>query len=74
MENLSFDYSKLKGRIVEKIGSQKAFAKLLGISEPTLTSRMNGYTEFSQKEIYRSAEILGIDPGVISLYFFAKRV
>ena len=36
MEKVIFDYSKLLGRIKEKCGSQKEFARVLGISEGTM--------------------------------------
>ena len=70
MERTKFNYSKLKGRITEKLGTQKAFAELLGITEGTLTSKLLGYTYFTQDEIYRSIRILDIDPGDATLYFF----
>ena len=35
MNRITLDYSKLKGRIVEKCGSQKAFAELLGFDSVT---------------------------------------
>jgi hypothetical protein len=54
MEKIKFNYSKLKGRIIEKCGSQKAFAELLGITEGTLTSKLLGYTYFTQDEIFKS--------------------
>lgn len=68
MEKIKFDYSKLRGRIIEKCGSQRAFAKLLGIAECTLTSKLNGYTCFSQSEILRSVKILDINE--VTPYFF----
>ena len=46
MKKILFDYSKLKGRITEKCGSQKVFAKLMGLSEASLTSKLRGYTFF----------------------------
>jgi len=69
-----FDYSKLKGRITEKCGCQKVFAKLLGVSEATLTSKLRGYTYFSQKEIMKSIKLLEIPGGEVSNYFFTERV
>jgi transcriptional regulator with XRE-family HTH domain len=69
-----FDYSKLKGRITEKCGTQKAFAELLGITEGTLTSKLKGHTYFTQAEIHRSSEILDLEPGSLTLYFFTKMV
>ena len=70
MEKLKFNYSKLKGRITEKCGTQRAFAGLLGITECTLTSKLNGYTYFTQSDIMRSIDLLDIDPGDVALYFF----
>lgn len=71
MPRTKFDYSKLKGRITEKCGTQKAFAELLGITEGTLTSKLQGHTYFTQVEILRSLKILDIEHGKVTLYFFA---
>ena len=70
VERLRFDYSKLKGRIVEICGTQKAFAELLGITEATMTSKLNGYSWFTQEEIIKSCAILRIGYSEISVYFF----
>ena len=70
MQKVKFNYSKLKGRITEICGTQKAFAEQLGITEGTLTSKLLGYTYFSQDEILRSLEILGISAGRTTEYFF----
>lgn len=70
MGKIRFDYSKLRGRIVEKCGSQKTFAGKIGISECTLTSKMMGYTYFNQKDIISAIKVLDIDPGEVSSYFF----
>jgi len=74
MERIIFDYSRLKGRIVEKCGSQKAFAALLGISEPTLTAKLNCSSYFTQGEMLRAIDILDIDQGAATDYFFTVRV
>lgn len=74
MERMVFDYSKLKGRIKEKCGSQKAFAEKLGITEATMTSKLNCDSYFSQSEILRSADILEILPDRIFTYFFTMTV
>lgn len=71
MKRIRFNYSKLRGRITEKCGSQKAFAELLGIAECTLTSKLNGHTYFSQTEIFRAMKILDINANEVTLYFFA---
>ncbi|MBP5728362.1 MAG: DUF739 family protein [Clostridia bacterium] len=70
MAKAQFNYSKLKGRITEKCGTQKAFAELLGVTEGTLTSKLLGYTYFTQDEILRSMGILDIESDQVTLYFF----
>ena len=74
MDRIIFDYSKLKGKIIEKFGSQTAFAKALGVSDATMTSKLTGKTYFSQDEIMKSLEFLDIEPGLTTDYFFTARV
>jgi len=71
MKKVKFVYAKLKGRITEKCGTQKAFAEILGITEGTLTSKLLGHTYFTQREIWKAIKILDIDPSEVTLYFFA---
>jgi len=70
---MSYDYSKLLGRIVEKYGSQKAFAGALGMSEHSLSVKLGGKS-FKQKDIDRSCELLDIAPADIGTYFFTRKV
>lgn len=37
---MSFNYSKLRGRIIEKFGTQGCFSKALGVSERTLSLKL----------------------------------
>ena len=74
MERVTMDYSKLRGKIIEKCGSQKAFSELLGVTNTTLTLKINSKRYFTQQEILKSANILGISPEHISMYFFTKKV
>ena len=39
---MSFNHNKLRGKIIEKYGTQGAFAKALGVSERTLSLKING--------------------------------
>ena len=73
-KKISFDYSKLKGRIKEKCGLQKVFAEKLGITEATMTSKLNGDSSFTQMEICKACEILEISFDKISVYFFTQDV
>ena len=71
---MSFDYSRLRGKIVERFGSQGAFAKALGVSQKTLSMKINNKIFFAQDEINKSIELLGIDPVDIDKYFFTQNV
>lgn len=73
-ERISFDYSKLAGRIREKYGTQKAFAEKLGISEGALSQKMTGYYYFSQAEIEKAKTLLDLEPGTVGTYFFTLKV
>lgn len=68
-----FDYSKLNGRIVEKFGSQRAFAEALGRSEVTISRKLLGKTAISVRDIMKwsSADFLDIPAEEIHEYFFA---
>ena len=74
MERDIFDYSKLKGKIVEVLGNQSNYAKALGLSETSITNKLNNAVYFTQGEIMASAEILHIDLRDISTYFFTLKV
>lgn len=74
MEKLFFDYSKLAGKIKEQFGSQKEFAGALGISETTLSCKMNNIYYFTQAEIKSASKLLKLEPGTVSEYFFTLKV
>lgn len=71
---MSFDYSKLRGKIREKCGTQEIFAKRLGISRTSLSQKLNNSNEFTQQEINNAAEILDIPLEQIPVYFFTLQV
>ena len=73
---MSFDYSKLRGRIIEKFGSIKAFAEACGLSTVSMSKKLNGKIAISQADIIRmsSPELLDIHPSEYHLYFFVKKV
>ena len=68
---MGYTYCKLKGKIVEVFGTQGNFAKKLGISENSLSLKLNGKTGFSQEDIVKWSDILGIIPCEYGDYFFA---
>lgn len=69
-----FDYSKLKGKIKEVFGTQSAFAKAMGLSGVSLSSKLNNITHFTQVEINRACELLSIPVEFIPVYFFTEKV
>lgn len=70
-DTLEFDYSKLKGRIVEKFGNQVSFVDKISMSEVTFIKKIkNGY--FNQKEIDEIIKVLDLTVDDIPFYFFAK--
>ena len=71
---MAFDYSKLRGRIVEKYGSQISFAKAMGISERTLSLKMSGKRTWKQPEICLAINLLGLSEDDIKCYFFTLEV
>ena len=71
---MSYNYKKLLGRIVEKVGTQGKFSKMMGLSERTVSLKLNGKVEWKQSEIVNACEILGINDSEISAYFFTLEV
>lgn len=67
---VSYNYSKLLGRITEKIGTQGKFANAIELSERTVSLKLNGRVGWKQDEIVRACEVLGIDTKDIADYFF----
>lgn len=72
----NYDYAKLRGRIIEKLGNLKTYAELLGISDTALSNKLSNKVPFNQDEILRSMEkeVLDIEAVEVSHYFFAQKV
>lgn len=66
---MSFNYSKLRGRIYEKYDSMSAFATALGKSKQTVTMKMSGVVKFSQEDIVNWSKLLDISPEQYGLFF-----
>ena len=71
---MSFDYNKLKARIVEKYGNQTNFVKAFGVSENTFSRKMNNKNRFTSDDIVKIAEMLDIEKEYIGIYFFTPKV
>lgn len=71
---MEYDYSKLLGRIVECVGTQKELAQKIGLSEHSVSMKLNNQRGWKQKEIRKIAEVLQIPSSEIAAYFFVERV
>lgn len=69
----AFDYSKLKGRIVERFGNQNGFAKAMRQSSVTVSKKLTGKSEWSQIDITDACYCLDIDFAEIPVYFFSLK-
>ena len=71
---MAFNYDKLRGKIIEKFGTQGRFAKAIGVSERTLSLKLNNKIFFSQDEIAKISDVLEITFDKIQEYFFVEKV
>ena len=68
-----YDYSKLEGRIVEKFSTRENFAKSLGVTNKSISEKLNNKTIWKQPEISKAMELLSISGEDIESYFFKKK-
>lgn len=72
---MEFDYSYLRGFITENFGTNKEFARFLGISENTLSLRLHNKIEFSTSEIkllMNEFDLTGDD--IVNFFFREKKI
>lgn len=70
----SYDYKKLRGRIKEKFGTQAEFSKRLGISEVSVSNKLNNVVDWGQEEMEHAISVLDIPESDIHAYFFTHKV
>lgn len=71
---MKFDYSKLRGRIREILGSEANFCKAMPMTRSTLSLKLNGKVEFTQSEIVAAMEVLQLPMSAIGEYFFKEKL
>lgn len=69
-----YKYNKLRGKNVEKYGTQERFAEAIGISENSLSKKMNGKTGISQSDMSLWGILLDIPVSEYGVYFFTQKV
>lgn len=67
---MPYGYNKLKGKIVEVFGNQGNFAEKIGLSENSVSRKLNCKTGFSQADMVKWGNILGISQEEYADYFF----
>lgn len=71
---MAFDYNKLRGRIVEKYGSQSNFSEKFEVSENTMSLKLNNKVRFTSDDIVKASRMLDIPPDEVGVYFFTLKV
>lgn len=69
-----FDYRKLRGRIKEKCGTQSTFARTIGLSDVSVSNKLNNNIDWGQEEIDNAVCALDIPITEIHTYFFTHKV
>lgn len=72
--NRIFNYSKLKGRIIEKYDSLSAFAEKIGISAAAVSTRLETGQAFTTATLIDWAEALDIEVNDFGIYFCTPKV
>lgn len=67
---MTYNYNKLKGKITEKFGTQKEFAKAMEITENSISRKLQNQSEWTQAEMDKSMMLLDIPFAEIGDYFF----
>lgn len=69
-----YDYSKLRGRIKERVGTEGEFARRIGRSQNYVSKVFRNGTYWGQEDIDVGAELLEIPVDEIGVYFFTPEV
>ena len=67
-------YPKVRGKIIEVYGSQRAFAEAIGKTEQTVTAKLTAKSPFSMDDIKEWSTALQIATDSIGDYFFTHEV
>lgn len=71
---VDFEYSKLRGKIVEIFRTLGAFSDEIGLSPVTVKNKLDGTVDWTTSEIIKVCDVLGIKGDEMLDYFFTKKV
>ena len=69
-----FNYSKLRGKIIEICGNVGQFATLMKWSVVTVSRKLNNKVYWTQDEILKAVDVLNLKNSDIPEYFFTREV
>ena len=69
-DSKKFNYSKLLGAVKEHFGKQCRFAAAMGLSERSVSLKLNNIRCWTQHEMYRFCDLLHLPYTEIPNYFF----
>ncbi|MBC6128107.1 DUF739 family protein [Listeria booriae] len=67
---MSYDYSVLSGKIIEKFGTQYNFATAMKLSERSISLKLNGKVPWKDEEMSKAMQLLDVDISFVASYFF----
>lgn len=67
---MNYEYKKLRGRIIERFESYRKFAKAIHVSAVAVSNKLNGKTQFSQRDVELWAGTLEICKYDYGEYFY----
>lgn len=71
--NKEYNYSYLRGLIIENFGTIENYAKYLNLSNPSIYARLNGEVYFKQDEIEKSIKGFKLSDTDIPTVFFNRK-
>lgn len=76
MPRIEFDYSRLRGRIVEKYGSLTAFAEATGKKKSNLSVKLSNKVRITTEEMisWSAPDKLDIAPAEYHIFFLTPKV
>lgn len=67
---MKYSNKKLRGKIREKFGTEKEFAKHLNITSTTVSLKLNGKGDWTRSEMEKIVNVLSVKREEIMKYFF----
>ena len=71
---MDYDYSKLRGRIVEKFGTASAFADALHTHKAQVSAKLNNKVDITKQDIESWSNLLDIDITDYGVFYFTKKL